>query len=129
MPRHLALEFEKHKSRADRIADRITVFSGSLRFVYLHVLVFALWILLNALAWRYSWDPYPFRFLTLVVSLEAIFLATFVLIVQNREAKRSDLRAQLDYEVDLKAEEEVRRIMTELKAIRRDLEEFRRPRL
>lgn len=129
MPRHLALEFDKHQSRTDRIADRIAVFSGSLRFVYLHVLVFAFWILLNALAWRYSWDPYPFRFLTLVVSLEAIFLATFVLIVQNREAKRSDLRAQLDYEVDLKAEEEVRRIMIELKAIRRDLEELKRPRL
>lgn len=128
MPRHLALEFERHKSRSDRFADRISAFTGTMRFVVLHVLLFAAWILLNFVGQRYRWDPYPFNFLTLLVSLEAIFLSTFVLIVQNREAKRSDLRAQLDYEVNLKAEHEVRELKAELKAIHRELESLRRVR-
>lgn len=126
MPRHLALEFEKHKSRGDRVADQITSFTGTMRFVLLHTLFFAAWILLNVAAARYQWDPYPFNFLTLLVSLEAIFLSTFVLVVQNREAKRSDLRAQLDYEVNLKAEQEVRELKEALKAIHRELESLKR---
>lgn len=128
MPRHLALEFEKHKSRSDRVADQISAFTGTMRFVVLHALLFAAWILLNVVGQRYRWDPYPFNFLTLLVSLEAIFLSTFVLIVQNREAKRSDLRAQLDYEVNLKAEQEVRELKAELKAIHRELESLKRVR-
>lgn len=121
MPRHLSLEFEKHQTPQERLADRIARFAGSLTFVYLHLIVFSLWIILNILSAEFGWDPYPFNFLTLIVSLEAIFLSTFVLIVQNREAKRSDLRAQLDYEVNLKAEAEVRKILTKLEAIQREL--------
>ncbi len=122
MPRHLSLEFEKHKSPQDKLADRIVRFTGTMRFVYLHVLFFGAWVSLNILSVEFGWDKYPFNFLTLIVSLEAIFLSTFVLIVENREAKRSDLRAQLDYELNLRAEGEVRAILRELAAIRRELD-------
>jgi uncharacterized membrane protein len=86
----------------DRVADRITAFAGSMAFVYLHVAWFTAWIVVNVTGWRF--DPYPFGLLTLIVSLEAIFLSTFVMLSQNREAARSDLRAQLDFETNALSE-------------------------
>jgi len=79
---------ERRESFENRIADRITAFSGSMRFVYLHVIWFALWIGLRV-------EPFPFGLLTMIVSLEAIFLSTFLLISQNRaDAKRELLADQ-----------------------------------
>jgi uncharacterized membrane protein len=71
-----------------RLADAITGFSGSMRFVALHVVWFGVWILLNLLL---PFDPFPFGLLTMLVSLEAIFLSTFVLISQNRHDQRDHL--------------------------------------
>jgi uncharacterized membrane protein len=92
--------------RQDRIADAMTAFSGSITFVYLHVGWFVLWLLINlgAVGSRFEFDPFPFGLLTLVVSLEAIFLSTFVLISQNRQAARADLRSELDYETNVRSE-------------------------
>ena len=92
--------------REDRIADVLTAFSGSIAFVYLHVAWFLLWLLANrgAFGARFVFDPFPFGLLTLVVSLEAIFLSTFVLISQNRQAARADLRSELDYETNVRSE-------------------------
>jgi uncharacterized membrane protein len=73
---------ERAKDAQNRIADRITTFSGSMAFVYLHVIWFASWI-------GFGVEKYPFGLLTMIVSLEAIFLSTFVMISQNRaDAKR-----------------------------------------
>jgi uncharacterized membrane protein len=73
---------ERAKNVQDRVADRITAFSGSMTFVYIHILWFGLWIGLGV-------EKYPFGLLTMIVSLEAIFLSTFVMISQNRaDAKR-----------------------------------------
>jgi uncharacterized membrane protein len=93
-------------SRQDRAADRITSFAGSLRFVYLHAVWFAGWILVNegAFGHRAVFDPYPFGLLTMIVSLEAIFLSTFVMVSQNREAARQDLRSELDFETNIRSE-------------------------
>jgi uncharacterized membrane protein len=99
-------------SWSDRLADRITTFSGSMLFFYLNAAWFAIWIPLN-LGWFgiEPFDPFPFGLLTMVVSLEAIFLATFVLISQNRQATLADKRAKVDLQVDLLAEEEVTAMM------------------
>jgi uncharacterized membrane protein len=79
---------ERRQSVENRIADRITDFAGSMRFVYLHIVWFTLWIALGA-------EPYPYGLLTMIVSLEAIFLSTFVMISQNRaDAKRQVLANQ-----------------------------------
>jgi uncharacterized membrane protein len=79
---------ERAQSVENRIADRITAFSGSMPFVYLHVLWFACWI-------GFGVEGYPFGLLTMIVSLEAIFLSTFVMISQNRaDAKREVLANQ-----------------------------------
>ena len=86
----------------DRVADQITAFSGSMAFVYLHVFWFALWCIGNLIWWRF--DPFPFGLLTLIVSLEAIFLSTFVLLSQNRESARQDLRSEIDFETNVLSE-------------------------
>jgi uncharacterized membrane protein len=90
----------------NRVADSMTAFSGSMTFVYLHVIWFGAWLLCNEGVFGKSliFDPFPFGLLTLIVSLEAIFLSTFVLISQNRQQERADRRSQADYENDIRAE-------------------------
>jgi uncharacterized membrane protein len=101
--RHEFLTFARQRQRReDRLADEISAFSGSMRFVYIHVVWFTVWIVLNVTIARF--DPYPFGLLTLIVSLEAIFLSTFVLLSQNREATRSDLRSESDFETNVLSE-------------------------
>jgi len=109
-------EIELLKHAEDRFADRITDFAGSLRFVRLHVAWFSLWILVNVGAFGASlrFDPYPFGLLTLVVSLEAIFLSTFVMISQNRQAAAAEVRSDLDYRTNAMAEREVDLVMRAL---------------
>lgn len=80
---------EKMHSAEGRLADTITAFAGSMGFVYLHGLWFAFWIAANAgllLPFIHPFDPFPYGLLTMLVSLEAIFLSTFILISQNRQA-------------------------------------------
>lgn len=119
MAKHLMWEFEKIKKWEDHLADAITDFCGKMSFVYIHITWFGVWIVVNIglLAFVTRFDPFPFGLLTLIVSLEAIFLSTFVMISQNRSARQADLRAQLDYETDVKAEQEIEQIMTMLKEI------------
>jgi len=95
-----------------RLADLLTQFSGSMLFAYLHVAWFAVWIATN-LGWFgiTPFDPYPFGLLTLIVSLEAIFLSTFVLISQNRAAHLADQRADMDLQINLLTEYEVTRLL------------------
>jgi uncharacterized membrane protein len=101
--RHEILLLAKQRQRReDRVADKITVFSGSMQFVYVHIVWFTAWIVLNVTIVRF--DPYPFGLLTLIVSLEAIFLSTFVLLSQNRESARSDMRSEIDFETNVLSE-------------------------
>ncbi|MEU6344723.1 DUF1003 domain-containing protein [Streptomyces sp. NPDC046977] len=90
----------------DRVADVITRFAGSMGFVYVHVVWFAGWILANegALGPAAVFDRFPFGLLTMVVSLEAIFLSTFVMVSQNRQAARDSIRADLDFETNVRSE-------------------------
>jgi uncharacterized membrane protein len=90
----------------DRIADTITAFSGTMQFVYIHAAWFTVWIVCNEGLFGQSavWDPYPFGLLTMIVSLEAIFLSTFVMVSQNRQAARDKVRADLDFETNIRSE-------------------------
>jgi uncharacterized membrane protein len=90
----------------DRIADKVTTFAGSLKFVYIHSVWFGIWIVLNVglIGAGAEFDKFPFGLLTMIVSLEAIFLSTFVMVSQNRQAERADVRSQLDFETNLRAE-------------------------
>jgi uncharacterized membrane protein len=110
-------EHERRRSVEDRIADAITRFAGSMRFVYLHVLFYGAWIVIN-LGWLpiRPFDP-TFVVLAMVASVEAIFISTFVLITQNRMAALADRRADLDLQISLLAEHEVSRIIALVRSI------------
>ena len=114
----LRLQAARARSVQDRIADAITDFSGSTAFVYLHIAWFGVWILLNTgrLGVR-PFDPFPYGLLTMVVSLEAIFLATFVLISQNRLSEEAEHRADLALHIGLLTEHELTRVLQMLDVI------------
>ncbi len=101
--RHL---IRRVRDTQDRAADGITRFAGSMSFIYIHSVWFALWLVLNlgALGSALVFDRFPFGLLTLIVSLEAIFLSTFILISQNRQAERSEARSRIDFENNLRSE-------------------------
>lgn len=108
---------ETEKNRDEHIADTITGFTGRMAFVYIHLGLFALYILWNAgLTGLKPADPH-FTGLSTIASVEAIFLSTFVLIRQNRMNKLADKRANLDLQVSLLAEHEITRLITLVSAI------------
>lgn len=91
-----------------KAADWIAEFSGSMPFLFLHIIFFAIWIGLNLGLLPFGdFDPFPFGLLTMVVSLEAIILSVFVLLSQNRQTERDRTRNNIEYEVNLKAEMEI----------------------
>ncbi|MBV9880987.1 MAG: DUF1003 domain-containing protein [Gemmatirosa sp.] len=91
----------------ERLANRLTVMAGSTTFLVSHVVWFTLWIGWNVTAGRRAFDPFPFGLLTMVVSLEAIFLSLFVLMTQNRESAIAEVREEVTLAVNLRVEEEV----------------------
>lgn len=103
----------ENRNTIERIGDAIGSFAGSMSFVVLHVFIFVLWFLVNT---RFvpgvrPFDPYPFILLSMVVSVEAVLLSTFVLMKQNREGKRAENRQQLTLQIDLLAEQESTKIL------------------
>lgn len=108
-----------------RVSDRIATLAASHVFTLSHIVWFGSWILLNSLASKgwlprgLAFDPYPFGLLTLIVSLEAIFLSIFVLVSQNRQSERDRIRTDLDYQVNVKAHMEIMGIVDRLDRIER----------
>lgn len=112
-------DFLRSRTAADRLADVIGGFSGSLKFVLLHICFYSAWMLVN-LGWISGirkFDPYPFMLLSTIVSLEAIFLSTFVLMKQNRMSRREDLRNHLDLQINMLAEREMTLVLQMLQKI------------
>jgi len=105
------------RAHSDRVADVIANFCGSIPFVWAHVIWFAGWTIINTAPGISHFDPFPFNFLTLIVSLEAIFLSTFILISQNHETRLSERRNQLDLQVNLLSEQENTKMLTILERI------------
>jgi uncharacterized membrane protein len=120
----LRRDADRRRSVQDRIADAITNFAGSMSFLYAHALWFVFWIVINRglIHGVAPFDPYPFNFLTMVVSLEAIFLSTLVMISQNRSAAQSDERADLDLQIDMLGEYEITKILQMVTLIAKKLE-------
>ena len=106
-------EAQKHRTFAERVSDVIANFVGSMVFVVIHVVWFAIWAVVNIGVLGFSWrfDPYPFQLLCMLVSLEGVLLSTFVLIKQNRMSQRADQRSHLDLQVNLLAEKEITKVL------------------
>ena len=115
--------FEEQLSFGDRLADRLTAGIGTMKFVYVNAAWFGVWIVVNTglIAGVISFDEFPFGLLTMIVSLEAIFLSLFVLISQNRSDAKDRLRSELDYRVNVKAELEIGQLHDKVDAVREEL--------
>lgn len=118
--RNAGEEAEDRRSLLERITDWVADFSGSLTFLLLNAAWFVVWIGLNVSgAWRF--DPYPFGFLTMVVSLEAIILSILVLLSQNRQAAKDRIRDDVEYDINVKAEMEVGHLHEKVEEIREEM--------
>lgn len=107
------IEYVENKlNLGERLADLLTMVSGDIRFVYFNFALFFVWIVvnLNLIPGVAAFDPFPFGLLTMIVSLEAIFLSLFVLMSQNRQAERDRVRNDIEYQVNLRAELEIREL-------------------
>ena len=121
--RNVNEESEDHRTVIQKSADWIAEFAGSITFLLIHVAVFAFWLVVN---WINvpgipQFDPYPFGFLTLAVSLEAIFLSVFVLLSQNRLAAKDRVHADIEYDINLKAELEIAHLHEKLDRLTGDV--------
>lgn len=100
---------EERLTPIQRVADALAAFSGSIAFLIMHIIWFAIWVSVNTdlIPGVHAFDPFPFGLLTMVVSLEAIFLSCFVLISQNRQAAKEKIRSDVEYDANIRASLEV----------------------
>ena len=123
--RNVNKEHEDNRTPVMRVADWISDFSGSLPFLFIHVGLFFLWILLNVSPLVRSklggFDPFPFGLLTMAVSLEAIVLSVFVLLSQNRQVERERVRNDIEFDINLKAELQIHHMHEKVDQLREDL--------
>lgn len=111
--RSLRAKEDEKRSLSERLVDKVSEISGSVTFLVINVVFFAVWIVLNTniIPGIEPFDPYPFGFLTMAVSLEAIMLSILVLISQNRAAKIGELREEIDLQIDILTEEELTKLL------------------
>jgi uncharacterized membrane protein len=112
-------QFLERRTLVQRIGDAIGGFAGSMSFVVIHLVLLTLWFIINKglIPGIRSFDPYPFMFLSMAVSIEAVLLSTFVLMKQNRESKRAEQREQLTLQIDLLAEQEITKVLQLLQQV------------
>jgi uncharacterized membrane protein len=118
--RNVNEEIEEEKvGFGTRLSDMLTAVAGDIRFAYTNALIFVIWLVWNSgtIPQLQPFDPPPYGVLTMVVSLEAIFLSLFVLISQNRQAQRDKIRNDIEYEVNVKAELEIRELHDRLEEV------------
>lgn len=121
-------EIQMKPTLGERVSDLLTMVAGDIRFVIFNLLWFVIWIVVNTslIPGVEAFDPFPFGLLTMIVSLEAIFLSLFVLISQNRQAAREKVRNDIEYEINVKAELEVGELLQRLTRIEQHISELRR---
>src|SRR5205085_4206051 len=113
MFRSIKAKADSKRTMREKVADRMTSIFGSIIFLLANALFFVVWIIVNTnlIKGISAFDPFPFTLLTTIVSLEAIILAIFVLVSQNRSMKVDDLREEVDLQINLIIEKEVTKVM------------------
>lgn len=114
---------DRNRSWTERLADNLSAIFGSVEFILLNFLWFGTWIAWNTelIPGAVPFDPFPFGLLTMIVSLEAIFLSLFILVSQNRASKVDDLREEVDLNINLLTEQEVTKLLHMVDDIHRHL--------
>ncbi len=108
--------FEAQKTYGQKAADKVASAVGSWKFIIIQSLLLTVWVILNVTAYINHWDPYPFILMNLFLSLQAAYTAPIIMMSQNRQAERDRLEARNDFQINVKAEEEVRAILNHLAA-------------
>ena len=111
--------FRIPKTIGEKSADNLTKAIGSWTFIIIFIFFIILWTGTNLYAWTNNWDPYPFILLNLILSMIAAIQAPIILMSQNRQEKRDRVRMEYDYEIDKKAEREIREIKEMLRKMNR----------
>jgi uncharacterized membrane protein len=117
------LHDEAKRTPGERMADRVAAAVGSWKFIIIFLCLLAVWMAVNVVGWIHHWDPYPFILLNLILSCVAAIQAPVILMSQNREEARDRIRAQADYEINLKAEVLLEHLTQEVEAIKAILTE------
>lgn len=106
-------KLKSRRSRLEKIEDRLVSIFGTVEFLIINAVIFTIWVIVNSglVPWFKPFDPYPFIFLTMIVSLEAIFLAVFVLITQNRQERINSLREEMGLQIQLIDEQETTKVL------------------
>lgn len=115
--------FLKQRTFGERAADNLTEYAGSWGFIFGFLILLGVWMLVNIYAWVNTWDPYPFILLNLVLSCIAALQAPIILMSQNRAAERDRMNAKYDYQVNRKAEREIRNMQDDLEEIKKLIRE------
>jgi uncharacterized membrane protein len=121
---HSAFSLRHHRhpqtSLGDRVSDKIAAVVGSWNFIIIQSLILCGWIALNITAWARHWDPYPFILLNLVLSFQAAFTAPIIMMAQNRQATIDRQKAELDYQVNCKAELDIEALHAKIDLMRQE---------
>ncbi|MEW5841974.1 MAG: DUF1003 domain-containing protein [Bacteroidota bacterium] len=115
---------DERRTAGQRAADSFAAVMGSWKFLIIQSIILVLWIVMNIAAYVNHWDPYPFILLNLFLSLQAAYTAPVIMMSQNRQAERDRLEAHNDFNVNVKAEEEVRLIIEHLESQNKALQEI-----
>jgi uncharacterized membrane protein len=116
---------KEQMNRSERLSDRLTDFLGSWAFLTWQGAILAVWIIVNLVGWLRHWDPYPFIFLNLILNFQESFAAPIIMMSQNRMEIKDRFRAEEDYQVNVKAEEEVAIILQHLEAQSQQIAELK----
>lgn len=100
-----------------RLADAVASGMGSWRFIIIQTIIVALWMILNAVAYIYHWDPYPYILLNLLFSTQAAYAAPVIMMAQNRQTERDRAQAEADYRTNCEAKEEIEELLNRLNSI------------
>ena len=107
VPRGTETTAVEHVRLGQRLADRVTNRIGSWPFIIVQSVILLIWIVVNTIAWRQHWDPYPFILLNLVLSFQAAYAAPIIMMSQNRQSAKDREKAEADYAVNTRAEQDV----------------------
>src|SRR5215216_6062981 len=108
---------EEQMTLGQRVADRVADTIGSWPFIIIQTIILTIWIIINAMAWIYQWDPYPFILLNLMLSFQAAYSGPVIMMSQNRQSSKDRLAAEIDHQVNTKAELEINNLIRRLDAL------------
>ena len=114
---------EEQMTLGQRVADRVADTIGSWPFIITQTIILTIWIIINAMAWIYRWDPYPFILLNLMLSFQAAYSGPVIMMSQNRQSAKDRLAAEIDHQVNTKAELEINNMIRRLDALEISVED------